>query len=89
MLTAGLHTPLALLSGTDLFRGLCQVHSPSAPHSLFLCVSPGVFLFLLLSVRESNDHWSASRMPSGIPHDDKLTVGDKVSQNYLRGEEVF
>lgn len=89
MLTAWLHTPLALLSGTDLFQGLCQVHSPTAPLSLSPIASHCFFLFLSPSVRESNDQWSAPRTPPGILHGDKLTMGDKVPQYCLRDEEVL
>lgn len=57
--------------------------------SLSFSVSLGFFLFLSPSVRESNDHWSAPRTPPGIPHGDKLTMGDKASQNCHRDEEVL
>lgn len=64
----------------------------SGPYSL--CSSPSVFLSLPIfshspSVRESNGHWLAPRTPPGIQHSDKLTMGDKVSPNCIRDEEVL
>lgn len=50
--------------------------SISLYYTLFLSLY--FLLFLPLSVRESNDHWSAPRTPPGIPHGNKLTMGDKV-----------
>lgn len=81
-----LHTPLALLSGTDLLRGLCQVHSlPCSSASLLMLPS----FSSSPSVRWSNDQWSAPRTPPGVQHGDKLTMGDKVPQNCLGDEEVL
>lgn len=57
--------------------------------SLPLCLSLFPSFFLFPSVRESNDQWSAPRTPPGIPHGDKLTMGDKVPQNCLGDEEVL
>lgn len=57
----------------------------SLPPSASLCF----LLFLSPSVRESSGQWSAPRTPPGIPHGDKLTMGDKVPQNCLRDEDVL
>lgn len=59
---------------------------------LLFSPSPSASLFptsLSSCVRQSNDQWSAPRTPPGIPHGDKLTMGDKVPENCLGDEEVL